>query len=48
MTEKRCINCLKDVSEDITYFHFKHGYMCHECGKKLIEHLSITMEWKND
>ena len=42
MAEKRCYLCGEKVGKD--YYLLQDCYMCSDCGKKMIEHLSGDVE----
>ena len=43
MTEKRCFLCGKEII-DFHYYVLPFGFICYECGKKIIEHLRVVVK----
>lgn len=41
MTEKHCVLCDKEI--ELHYYVLPYGYICSECGKKIIEHLKVVV-----
>ena len=41
MTEKHCVLCGKKIGWH--YYVLPFGFICYECGKKIIEHLKVVV-----
>ena len=42
MSEKKCINCGNEI--DFCYYKLSYGYICHDCGRRLINQLEVRVD----